>query len=399
MTKSIIKILSLLLSLLCIMPLIVGCLNDSPNDDNDDDDDTNTTENEQEYSLDALRENYPPIYEALISYFRIDEGEVTEEMLAKVESINIESTPYSYEKDGYTLYDVCINGDRNYGGILEQRMTVDRYETMMQQLKDNNASQFILTRFLAFYNEKNCEKAKTEEAKQEMLRDYPECVEGPLYVLSTDIKHREEDELVNFLANFTDCLNNKYLSNGTVIDGNMCYAFPNLKKLRLREMEVTNAPRTITVSKFTPLNATANDIGKIEIQNSHCTYTLTYSSETDSYFINGVSNIYDQDKLNSIFDIFLNFSGKIPQYKITPQRKTNMLKNENTVTATVTLKNGESYKMHVNIYLLMNNDRNDTTEYFSFDVLYDSDDRIYPHGDKDPNWNMILKDISELKSN
>ena len=388
MKKKLTRIIALALALLLMLPLVVACGKDEPTDENDNDKSSQKNEKKHEYSIDDLRENYPSIYEALLSYFRIDDGELTEEMLAKVERIDIEPALYLYEKEGDTLYDVYINENKDYGGALEHIMTAARYKEMMQQLTDNGASQFTLNRFRAFYMLKDYQNETLEVLKEEMLRDYPECAEGPIYVLTSEIN--VEVELVGALAEYTDFLNNKYMKEGTVIDGNMCYAFPNLKELRLRGIEADDLPKKITVIKekhVYPMPTISrnqkNIINKIDIQNSVCSYTLTYNAEKYDYCINDVSYVYDQYKLSQIYSFFIDISGKTPREDVTAEEITNMLNDKSTVTATVTLNDGKSYKMYVQV----------VPNYYN--VLYDSDNRIIKQY---ANESFILQDISELKA-
>ncbi len=87
--------------------------------------------------------------------------------------------------------------------LVPRQISKERFESLiMEKLKENGATQFVLNRFNAFYTLKDYQNETLDQLKKEMLRDYPITETMPIYVLSNDIKTREIAELESFIKKY-----------------------------------------------------------------------------------------------------------------------------------------------------------------------------------------------------
>lgn len=293
----------------------------------------------------------PPLREALVAHFCLSsEDELTSEMLAEVTEIDISPATHKTSKEGYTLFDVYINGDKNYGGALEKRMIKPRYEAMFKQVTEHrDVTNFEKNCFYRFYMEKDLSATALDILKEEMLRDYPETADHSIYVLSQDIVAREANDLVHIIEKYTDYFDSKFIKNGHVIDGSVFSLFPNLAKAKLVGIEADSVPAEANVLLIFPYaRAKHDDISKIEITNAYGSYTLTYNKDSELYCIDGESAGYDTELLSHIYNIFVTvMSDGTLDYtpsEITQAEIENM-KNGIAAKCTVTLTNGDVHSV------------------------------------------------------
>lgn len=258
-------------------------------------------------------EDIPAVNAALRSYFLLKDGEeLTEDMLAEVKSISISQAPYTYQKEGYYILDVYINGDKNYGGAVERRIEKFRFEAILEQLNKEEVPQLVKRRFEAFFILKDPEESGiTEYIKQQILAEYPETAQTPIYLLTTDIKQREINELAEHFATYTNAFDDKYVKADEKIDGSLLSCYPNLKDLFVQGIKLENAPDGVEVLRSeidTALfNQTDRDsVEKITVTNEHGSYVLRYDYTDKLYTVNGKSDGYDQELLCIIFDSCIN---------------------------------------------------------------------------------------------
>ena len=113
-------IVSALLFLLALT-VLVSCVAGSA------DDNYGETEGTGIYAVDS----------AIRSYYGLKEDQpLTVQMLEGVYSLRISLTSYTYEREGYTLVDVTVNGNEQYGGVLENCMTEDRFRDLYLSCTD-----------------------------------------------------------------------------------------------------------------------------------------------------------------------------------------------------------------------------------------------------------------------
>jgi hypothetical protein len=207
---------------------------------------------------------------------------------------------------------------------------------------------------MAYLKKDISEEGLLELLAQEMLLEYPECKEIPIYVLHWEFTTSEIVQLIEYIGKHTDTLDKKTLKNDVVLSSDILRLFPNLKALKLRGIEIDSIPKSIKVTQEKHVDTLKQldfiDIAKLEIQNKHCTYTLTCVTENGglSYCINGDSASYDQETLRYIYSIFRRTYSQ--QFSSVTDKERQQIENDpSTVKATVTLKDGREYKMHINI--------------------------------------------------
>lgn len=298
-------------------------------------------------------EDIPFINAALRSYFLLKDGEeLTDEMLSEVKSISISQATYTHQKEGYYLLDVYINGDNRYGGAVELIVEKSRHEAVLEQLIREEAPQIAKKRFDAYYLLKDPSNETLDHVKQQILEEYPISATTPLYVLTTDIKEREIDELASFMAQYTDFFDDKYIKTDEKLDGSLLSCYPNLEEIFVQGVKLENAPDGVRVLRSeidTALfNQTDKDsVEKINVTNEYGSYVLRYDYTDKLYTVNGKSDGYDQKLLADIFVSCIQRVGKWvavaddpAEYKLDAASA--------PVRYTVTRNDGAEYTLRVN---------------------------------------------------
>jgi len=154
-----------------------------------------------------------------------------------------------------------------------------------------------------------------DHVKQQIIEQYPISATTPIYVLTTDIKEREIDELASFMAQYTDFFDNKYVKTDAKIDGALLSCYPNLEKIFVQGVKLENAPDGVRVLRSeidTALfNQTDKDsVEKINVTNEYGSYVLRYDYTDKLYTVNGKSDGYDQELLAVIFSSCIQSVGK-----------------------------------------------------------------------------------------
>ena len=342
----------------------------------------------KEPEITSRPEDIPFINAALRSYFLLKDGEeLTDEMLSEVKSISISPAIYGVNREGYYLLDVYINGDKEYGGVLERRIEKARLDVIFDSVRnDPSVPQLVMKRFDAFYSLKDPGSEILTTVIQQMLEQYPESAHTPLYVLAKDLKFSEASELVDYFYKYTNFFEMKFFKIGEAIDGELLSCYTNLETVTTFGIEIENPPEGVEVKVDKYRNVTYINsievfgkydlIERIEIQNSHDSYVLTY----DPLAVNGETEGYESSTLMSIIDQCVRpfydnciITDDLQKYKLD--------KASEPAKYTLVLKNGVEYTV------LVSGDGNFR--------MFEGDDRVYPCNGRDGN--LLKRSLESLK--
>lgn len=135
---------------------------------------------------------------AIRSYYGLKDDEaLTVQMLEGVYSLRISATSYTYEREGYTLVDVTVNGNEQFGGVLENCMSEDRFYELYLSCADGEIELPVGKGGKSTVDLKKSMRAFYVDGTKTTL---PDGSESTTFILSSDILLREKNILVYGLA-------------------------------------------------------------------------------------------------------------------------------------------------------------------------------------------------------
>lgn len=170
---------------------------------------------------------------AIRSYYGLTEEEsLTVRMLEGVHSIRISATSYTYDREGYTLVDVTVNGNEQFGGVLENCMTEKRFLELYSACTDGDIELPVGKGGKSIIDLKKSLRAFYVDGSGMALADGSK---AGTYVLSGDIMLREKNIIVYGLAE-QGIIDGKFLE-GNAVDLNKLSCLPKLEHLTLCGVE------------------------------------------------------------------------------------------------------------------------------------------------------------------
>ena len=135
---------------------------------------------------------------AIRSYYGLTEEEaLTVQMLEGVYSLRISATSYTYEREGYTLVEVTVNGNEQFGGVLERCVTESRFSELYASCTEEEVELPFGKGGKSTVNLKKSLESFYVFSENVNLADGRET---NVYILSGDIVLREKNSIVYGLA-------------------------------------------------------------------------------------------------------------------------------------------------------------------------------------------------------